>query len=874
MIRDSLDTVLLMGDALNCNSYTQHNIDSVMSLIDSPEESELVIIHPDTECLSCIALGLMAFMAILTADEIDVEGYYEQFEVGDMVIRSSGARYRYGGIENGRVLLKSDDTNSSSNNIDRIPLERGLDIRLYNGQATTTGATGRNKAISDGEKCLECILGKEFRSEIVLMSQCILVVCEREKTERLINHMALKSLVGKADFSDAFPVAWARSEDVDDWVFLGGNVGRSNPAIILTNRISVARSILYADEDEENRICAVILDDTVSVSNIQEINDIREIVKEKSNGKLLILQSESHISGLQNLELFKRTGVLHWTTDLLLSTIEDLYAEPKSVADIYLKDTLARTIDHSREIVSIAGPIEISGLVQCKKLLKRLIRDDQRDDNISEFILCAYGLVNLFEQACFTMNQYEMLIEAGRAKARSPKKQVQHLFELIEKNAEYDCIGEMEEILLYLDDAYKALLDSNPKREQLLKIVNQAKLENRRIGIAITKRAYFNAVTTLFEEPENPSVYLMPEDITDERLDIVVFVATPNVKKNGYNPLSFSAVPEIKILEYPSERIKNQCYQRQLECTVAFIQKAANEYALNHFGEESVDLEENETTTLTDEECKETEDIETELANIETEAVVERAIATVQSSSHTTIKAIRLAQFVSGEWSVFSKYYSAYVLDIDKGIIIEKPTQELQVGDVVVFSAASTEMSDFIGDILERLVEKQGNGELVEHYKRSKRWKRVLSEYVVRTGSTFSEMSKTMADLGHARHQATIKYWLREDSATIGPHDSEAYLAIGLLTNDADMETNYSLYKESCDYVRRQRTRILNYVQRSIIRSTTKQKSDSAMELSAEELRYLGDVSRYARRLTIERIVPCEREVPSYLVNRPIEGRE
>ena len=129
-----------------------------------------------------------------------------------------------------------------------------------------------------------------------------------------------------------------------------------------------------------------------------------------------------------------------------------------------------------------------------------------------------------------------------------------------------------------------------------------------------------------------------------------------------------------------------------------------------------------------------------------------------------------------------------------------------------------------------------------------------------------------MEQLGHKRHPQTIRHWLDEDGSTVGPHDAEAFLAIGLVAEDADMQDNYVKYKESCDFIRRQRTRILNYLQDSAIHSVNR-KADAEQSLSRSEIASLGDSSRYAQRLIIERIVPCEREVPSYLANRPLEGR-
>lgn len=49
-------------------------------------------------------------------------------------------------------------------------------------------------------------------------------------------------------------------------------------------------------------------------------------------------------------------------------------------------------------------------LKECKHLLKKLIRKHAHNEIEDEFILCAYGLLNLFEQACFPMHTFELPI--------------------------------------------------------------------------------------------------------------------------------------------------------------------------------------------------------------------------------------------------------------------------------------------------------------------------------------------------------------------------------------------------------------------------------------------------------------------------------
>ena len=363
------------------------------------------------------------------------------------------------------------------------------------------------------------------------------------------------------------------------------------------------------------------------------------------------------------------------------------------------------------------------------------------------------------------------------------------------------------------------------------------------------------------------SVKLISEPIL-ESPDLIIYTSTPNPKKGGANPLYDKRATSIIFLEYPSEQAKNLYYQSNIRKDKAHIQAAADECARTFF---DIDLDENTGFEAIDEETADVEAVETDLANIETEAIIRNVVFQGNTNTgNTPIKVIRLGQFATGECVMFSRHYKAYVIQNDA--LIEKRTTDLVPGDELVFSAASNEMSDIIDVLLKRLVKKSNDSILREHYDRSVRWKAVIQSYIQQTGATWIELAEAMEQLGHKRHPQTIRHWLDEDGSTVGPHDAEAYLAIGLVAEDADMQDNYVKYKESCDYIRRQRTRILNYLQDSAIHSVNR-KADAEQSLSRSEIASLGDSSRYAQRLIIERIVPCEREVPAYLANRPLEGR-
>ncbi len=862
LINSICERFLYKEDPLICNEFMKCNAHFLLSTLFNTDKSrETILVHPGIGRLLPLSILALSILSIVDADEVDIVDFFAQFQVGDMVVRN-GTRYHYNGTDSTYCYLLSDDTSRTSNTIVKVPLREALNIRPYRGQAITTGKVRSSQAFFRVRKLLKDLLGTEYSDRIDVLPRCLLVLCDSEEAECISTQLVTEITGEQLRFADIFPCVWARSED--EWTYYCGDVGKAEPVVIFTNRVYVARDIMFNDEDDTDRVFAIIVSDTLSQATEQDILDLRDLVERKQKGNFWIFQSESNLAALQSYPRNPSSPILFWTPELLLSTIRDLYSEPQSRAAETINTILRNASDCNVERQNVACPIPLMQLKDCKQLLKRLISKHAHDETEDEFILCAYGLLNLFEQACFPMDKFELAVEQKTIRARSPKAQIARLYNLADQIFEHDI---HDQIAVLLDEAYEYLCKSNPKYDVIRTFLLETEQNNTATSIIVTKKAYLPIMQDLCSAYGCISIKAISDPILDP-LDQIIYVSTPNPKKGSNNPLYDKRANSIVILEYPSEQAKNQYYQSNIRKDRAHIQAAADDCARTFF---DVELEDDEGFESVDEDTAAVEAVETDLANIETETIIRNAVIQGNNSvGNTKIKVVRLGQFITGECIMFSQHYKAYV--IQNGTLIEKRTADLQPGDELVFSSASTEMSDIIDALLKKLVQKSNDPVLHEHYKRSTRWKSVIQSHIQQTGVTCDELSQKMEDLGHKRHPQTIRHWLDEDSSTVGPHDAEAYLAIGLVAEDADMKDHYEQYKESCDYIRKQRTKILNYLQDSAIHSVNRKK-DEEQSLSGPEIASLGDPGRYAQRLVIDRIVPCERDVPAYVANRPLEGR-
>lgn len=870
-LRNAISYFLYRDSELLCDGYMRANFTCMIdSITDSEPLHQLLIIHPGTKHILNLAIVLMAVCSLVDGEDIDVSNFFSKFHAGDKIIRGS-ERYYYHGIVDGECILTSDDTKNSLRNKTRIPIEDALNIRPYRGQAVSTGKYKSASNANSVARLLERIIGVEFKKRIAVMPRSILVLCDRDKANDIANDIFVSDNGENLRFADIFPCVWASSSEEWSWHYYLGSVGKSYPVVIFTNRVYIAREIMYNDENDSERIFSVIIDNLVDNVTEQEIRDIHEIMERKEHCYFWMFQSEDRLSSINTSIYESFQKILFWTPELLISTINHLYSEPQSLVDNEISSILRRSVDSEADRFPVTCGTELQGLTQCRNLLKRMIRSRQPDDNLDEFILCSYGLLNLFEQSCFPLELFEQKIDVREIQARSPQNQIKKLYEIYDQFTNPALQDLALPITLCLASCYDFLLSSNPKYATLIELLHDASQSALRTLIVVTKKSFLPIVEDICNDYPSISVSLI-SSLPNEVYDQIIFIATPNPKRDGINPLGDKRADRIIVLEYPSEGSKNSYYQRKIATGKENVTTTANTYASAIFDVETDTLQESEYIDNTENEREESEEeiiaSEIELTNIETDVIINHAVAAYHDSASNSIRVTRLAQFQTGECALFSRNYKGYSVEGDS--LIEKPVGNFQIGDELVFPASSEEICDIVDIYLKQLVDNDPT--LRAHYNRSIRWKQVLQDYIERTGCTYREIAESMAQLGHERHQQTVKHWLDEDNSTVGPHDTEAYLAIGLVAEDIDMQEHYEQYKESCDCIRRYRIKILNHLQKNAIRSVHYDLSADE-KLSASELQLLSKAKQYTKRLIIERIVPCEREAPSYLVNRPIDRR-
>lgn len=563
-----------------CNSYMKLNQSLFLSCLSSDRENKgLLVVHPGTEQLLPCAIACAVFAGIFLSD-IDAVKHSRRFEVGEMVVRGS-TRYRVEAVDSRGYVLSSPGKGRSSDVTTIVPFSQAGNMHPYTGSALKPGRHGMRRSLVKALEHLKRIVGDTYSRQATVQPLSTLVVCSKEQADHIANSMALSDERGSHRFIDMFPSAWARS--ANELAFYGGSVGKGDPTVILTNRISIARELMYEDDDDRQSVHAVIIDGVSSPESQSEIDDIRRLLHRREIGWMLILQPDDDTAPLSAL-LASQLPTVFWSPEVLLSTVDDLFHVPQNPLDQEIMNAINRALDNTLERRVVLSPQSFSLIRECKTSLKKLVRKQLRSADLDEFIVCAYGLINLFEQASFTMEEYEQWIKGSDRLLRSPKEQIKKLWDLSDEPSLQEYQEDTQSIALALEEIYRDLTFQNPKKAELLKLLSQADQAGVQCAVAVPRDSYVGPARFACREYPQTTILTVSNMSRHTPVEHLIITSTPNYRKDGFNPLASRAATHRILLEYSEEKDKNDSYEHAIAASIAPVQRAAEKSSYGLLG--------------------------------------------------------------------------------------------------------------------------------------------------------------------------------------------------------------------------------------------------------------------------------------------------
>jgi len=849
-------SLLLDGKLLIKNNYISQNSETIIELLTKSKKERGIILHQGTSLPLYFAIVLACFKAYLTDDRDHAE-FLEELSVGDLVLYQNKRGVYEGRNADGMIIIYYNDKGGiKTKNL--VPISLVNRIQPYYGSAKSLDGRGvrRKKNVKGIISSLFNIESDDIKSVI---RNSVVVVCDKLEADQLINQLSLLVNQSEAKLGDIFPAAYYTANDVH---YYSGNSAKIDPIIKFTSKLSVARELIIDDKCIET-----LLIDGANYFT-EDISEITSVYN-RSSLKTIILLGEickginsAALNSLENLKSFL------WTKDkIMLSTDSQTGG---NVHDEYkrLDRLLYNFVNVEVEKVRIGFEFS-DDIFKCKQDLFFLSRQPSENVNKTLFIRKSFWLLNLLEKSFFPILQMERLVTENKINAPSPGKELQTLVELKSEFSGQEFESLVHNVINKLQMIKRRLDESNPKFDYLIEKFRENKIVKKRISI-ISSKTYYSRV---FQES-------VPSHLRDvvEKCDFF----TPNKYSSNINyhkvevigvwdwsklnPLLLSNTKAISFLLYEHE--VNRLSQAQ-DKTFNRLEFFKEHQSLTVGSDNDKRQQHREAAVSSEPDEEYIENYLESTANKLNFTFVMDSLRQSSGMGTQTSEVVKIAALDTGENLFLTRYFSPYVFDVDRQIVLEKEVSSLCVGDLLIFTNYDNDTRDIIERIMDIILESDDCDESFrESYRKSLHWKSVLKDYLYNKRLGFRDLSIIMAEAGTPKHEVTLKTWLDPSSHIVGPRDIDSYKAIAKITKDREMISSPESFHKSTKEVRTMRIRILKYLGKNIVQTYNKYQNFQDDEILSK---LPIDLSKMSRIVQIEQLSDIENlDIPIHLTNKPV----
>lgn len=828
-----------------------------------------ISLHTGSICFDIITVLFTALSNIMYNQD-NAEDYVMSLNLGDTVLYKK-TRCKFEGItmfpgENiRRAVLYSErrDHGLILDSRDYVQEDWWNKISPYRGTSTNLDARGIR---SDGKKRNDFLaLVFEMSSDEIpaFIEKSSVIVMDRDLSERIIGNLEIEYDSKRIKITEILPVSYCSENEEYPY---GGNPGRIEPALKITNNISNARSIVTGEwqgnKDWENNIIGVSILGFGAISRAR--TEVSEMMKRRKLKYVFISYNISSEDGETLLDEVEDSAVFACTPEYLLN-----YSLPIVDQNPYTME-LDKQVDSAINHETIALPVKTfdcdwNRYKNVQFALSRLRHSGYKE--AEDFVPLAYSVMNLLLTAVFPFDLMERLVETGNLEVESPLQRLLRLTDMIPSfGGEYRDAAKM--ILDFLEDGYTKLLSCSSKQNALFELLDDYR--NRKVAIIVPKAYYSGILYNLnildwFEDPRQLCISTANKFDYSQQYDVVIAIGTFWGKK--FDPFRCRASSTVYVIVSAVEENIFK-YRKKLAMSIERKFNISAKVPIDHIE----DTEEEYSPGVTEEEVshviESASDVSKYIDHIfETKSLDMLNVSAGARCSTTEIS--HIATCADGETIFFTKKYRAYVFDSAKEDVLEVSVDKLSPGDTVIFKSNNAETKDIVTTLLDRYIDEYHttSEDVQMAYRKARDWKKILKKYQQDNNLTFKQISKRLEKSGSAKHEVTIRSWLTEDSYIVGPQDCETYIAIANMTQDADMLADPASFCNSCERIRKIRVGILKLIARAIISKYSGKLFDED-DLAKVVSENIEDISTLVQ---IESITPVfEKKAPINMVNRPI----
>lgn len=832
-----------------------------------------ISLHTGSICFDILTILMTVFSNIIF-DQLTIDDFINGLAPGSILLYGK-ERCRFEGftdphiapdgtvVRRIKIITETIVKGETSETSTWLPESKWNQLKPYHGTSSRLDGRGVRSDNIKRRDFLTSVFEMKPQEIPAFIEKSSIIVMNRDRSERIIDNLEICYDSKRIKITEIMPVSYCSENEEYPY---GGNPGKIEPAIKITNNISNARSIVtgtwQGNETWINDVVGVSIIGFDAISRAR--TEVSEMMKRRKLKYVFVSYNISSEEGETLLDEVDGASVLACTTEYLLN-----YSFPIVEENPYTLE-LDKQVDSVINHKTIPLPVKTfdcdwNMYKKVQIALARLRHSEYKE--AEDFVPLAHSVMNLIITSVFPFQIMENLVESGTLEIESPLQRIIRLTDMISAFS-----GEVKDaaksILGFLEDGYIKLLTYSPKEKVLFDLLS--KHRNQKVAIIVPKAYYANILYNLnvldyFEDTALLCISTANKFDYSQQYDAIIAIGAFWGRK--FDPFRCRASSTIYVIV---SAIEENIFKYRKKHAAMIEQK------FNICAKIPVNYIENDAVTYSD---YATEDEVSKVINssLDVTEYINRIFETksldlLNSSSGThysTTEISHIATCADGESIFFTKKYRAFVFDSAKEDVIEASVDKLSSGDTVIFKSNNSETKDIVTMLLDKYIDEyQTTSEDIQMaYLKARYWKEVLRKYRTDNKLSFKELSKRLEALGAKKHEVTIQSWLAEDSYIVGPQDIETYVAIAEMTRDADMLANPKSYFVACEKIRSIRVGILKLIARAII-SKYSGKLSAENDMAKVVSEYIDDISTLVQIKTITAVT--DKKAPINMINKPI----
>ncbi|EPB8192337.1 DrmE family protein [Clostridium perfringens] len=728
-----------------------------------------------------------------------------------------------------------------------LPIGFRYKLSKYNGDAKVLNKM-QNKPLKTNKKTknlLAEIMGINIDEICKVNKKSMLIIENKKRISELVNSLYIK--VGnneKVALTEIFPMAYYSS--VDNVYNFKGNSNKEEPILKFTSKIYVADELC-----KKIRNINFILFLPKKINN-DDLYDLKEVERKKNVNKVSSIISP--------LELERQVGNQYLHEDFIVSNID---IDVKTIIGInsfnekqieYYKNYTDKNIE-----VNVVKGKDINKLrKEINRICSILSNSFINDDEIIKFIISTRKITKRIVSVPIPLEDFDKII-----KIEFQTETIKYLInefekiysEILMRNITSENRNNIFRIYNLVKELYSKVNNENLKWNELKSIITYSNTKTVSIinDNSIVRYAIKKYIRERFTYKKNIEVSNISKNEKQKNIfDVTVF--TGLLEDNMYNNYLRYNTKSVICLFYQFEK---KIFEFLRKRYISFYRNITQE------DKEVIQVGLNEEEIYTEEDVYREVELDNKLEELTTISYANHIISNADLQG--TNECCKVLKFTDGKKAFITKQFNAYELNEDREEILVKKPNELSVGQVLVF------VNDIERDIVDSTIKDLLNIERIREvyyvsYKHSKKWKKILKNYMELNKYTYNDLKKSLNTKCIYRTTATIRSWVVD--SIVGPQEKEIYHALAEITGDRYFLDNYNDIYESCNIIRSFQIKVRKAIAKSLLKIQSRDENDEIDNIIIDNC---SGGFNHVIKVEIAKIYDKKIEIPCYLTNTVLE---